>query len=554
MRLSSRSAELPFTVLVWGKNDQVQRPHWPLGFTLQLPSSSCRHWHLPLCWKRYHRYQENDPIPQRPEQWHPADLSSYVIWFTYSMSCVCWGKNSSASETSSCKSKQDCPAVPPQPCIVQPVLDLYSDSRSAQCLLGCWKCKWGKIKRFHPWVVFPASAWKSLKSARLSGGGKHGKGSWDMEHLSHLHGYWLVTHLPKLPKLPALSHTFIVQVHTKLPAPKFQGLSHPWSRKAIDGNKTTQFFAGPTTSSLLSAGHPDLPSSGSLLRTGHPTGQTGRQDGSQPPSHHQDSFPKTCSGHWDSQWLPLPRAGNQAGLYQNPGCFSHRSLRNYIFSWIFVGVGSSTPCLPSPLLSPFSIIWISLLEIILDASLLSSTAVFKIFLAFLPNLKVNTPLLKIQIKGFVSSTALCWMKIKIREEGAACPVIGSLCWTALQNPRSSWQQPNLYFWWIRKKRNQDVVSFQIFSEDINFLKHNPQLWHWGKHAKAPGNLRKAPNKQTDKRLTFFLMKPLMSKLCATFLLYLTMTHKHWNLWSIKIFLPSEKWNREVCSTVHHVIE
>lgn len=48
-----------------------------------------------------------------------------------------------------------------------------------------------------------------------------------------------------------------------------------------------------------------------------------------------------------------------------------------------------------------------LLEIILDASLLSSTAVFKIFLAFLPNLKVNTPLLKIQIKGFVSSTALC---------------------------------------------------------------------------------------------------------------------------------------------------
>lgn len=134
------------------------------------------------------------------------------------------------------------------------------------------------------------------------------------------------------------------------------------------GKKTTQFFAGPTTSSLLAAGHPDwassgspprtghsdLSSSGSLLRTGHPTGQTGRQDGSQPPSHHQDSFPKPCSGHWDSQWLPLPRAGNQAGLYQNPGCFSHRSLRNYIFSWIFVGVGSSTSCLPSPLYEFFA--------------------------------------------------------------------------------------------------------------------------------------------------------------------------------------------------------
>lgn len=172
-------------------------------------------------------------------------LSNYVIWFTYSMSCVCWGKNSSASETSSCKSRQDCPAVPLQPCIVQPVLDLYSDSKSTQCLLGCWKCKWGKIQRFHPWVVFSGSAWKSLKSARSSGWGKHGKGSWDMEHLSHLHGYWLVTHLPKLPKLPALSHTFIVQIHKKLPTPKFQGLSHPWSRKAIDGKKDHTVLCRP---------------------------------------------------------------------------------------------------------------------------------------------------------------------------------------------------------------------------------------------------------------------------------------------------------------------
>lgn len=122
----------------------------------------------------------------------------------------------------------------------------------------------------------------------------------------------------------------------------------------------------------LRIGCSNLSSSDSLLRTGHPAGQTGRQDGSQPPSHHQDSFPKTCCGHWDSQWLPLPRAGNQAGLYQNPGCFSHESLRNDAFSWILLGVGSSASCLPSPL-------WISLVEIILDASLFSSTAVFKFF-------------------------------------------------------------------------------------------------------------------------------------------------------------------------------
>lgn len=37
------------------------------------------------------------------------------------------------------------------------------------------------------------------------------------------------------------SHTF--QIHTKLPAPKFQGFAHPWPWKSIDGNKTTQLFS-----------------------------------------------------------------------------------------------------------------------------------------------------------------------------------------------------------------------------------------------------------------------------------------------------------------------
>lgn len=113
------------------------------------------------------------------------------------------------------------------------------------------------------------------------------------------------------------SHTFIVQIHTKLPAPKFQGLPDPWSWKATDGNKTTQLYSGTTTSSLLAAGHPDWPSSGSrphsdlarscsplrigcsnlsssgsLLRTGHPAGQTGSRMVPSLPVIAKTAFPK----------------------------------------------------------------------------------------------------------------------------------------------------------------------------------------------------------------------------------------------------------------------
>lgn len=196
--------------------------------------------------------------------------------------------------------------------------------------------------------------WLSLEKPQIHKviWGKHGKSSWDMKHLSHLHGYWQVTHLPNPYKAPW--HTFIVQIHTKIPAPKFQGLwsvvleSHRWEQ-----DHTIVFRHHHEQA----PGHSDWPISVALLRTGHPAGQSGRQDGSQPPSHCQDSFPKTCSGHWDSQWLPLPRAGNPV-LYQNPGCFSHESLRTDIFSRVLLGVRSSTSCLPSPL-------WISLVGIIL---------------------------------------------------------------------------------------------------------------------------------------------------------------------------------------------
>lgn len=53
------------------------------------------------------------------------------------------------------------------------------------------------------------------------------------------------------------------------------------------------------------------------------------------------------------------------------------------------------------------------------------------------------------------------------------------------------------------KPGQDVVSLSILSEDINFIKHNPELLHKGKHSKARRNLRETPSKQTNKN-PFFL--------------------------------------------------
>lgn len=34
------------------------------------------------------------------------------------------------------------------------------------------------------------------------------------------------------------------------------------------------------------------------------------------------------------------------------------------------------------------------------------------------------------------------------------------------------------------KPGQDVASLSLLSEDINFIKHNPELLHKGKHSKA----------------------------------------------------------------------
>lgn len=188
--------------------------------------------------------------------------------------------------------------------------------------------------------------------------GKHGKSSWDMKHLSHRHGYWQVTHLPNPYKAPW--HTFIVQIHTKIPAPKFQGLSDLWSWKATDGNKTTQLFSDTTTSR-----HLDTLTGPFLSLFWELDTQLVRVEGRMVPSLPaiaKTAFPKPAlltgipSGSPSQGQVTRFYTKNLAALAMSPseltsfpeffwvwGAQHHVSLLHYGFLWL----GSSLGCLPS---------------------------------------------------------------------------------------------------------------------------------------------------------------------------------------------------------------